>query len=153
MSCFQAPICRTGCPAYNMTSKSILITGSVLMALAVGFGAFGAHIVQEMLSPDRFEVYQTAVQYHFYHALGLLILGAVSMHLTESKWLKWSGYCLLAGILIFSGSLYILTLTDTGWLGMVTPLGGFAFITGWVFFAVGMYAGQPARQGKISNKP
>jgi uncharacterized membrane protein YgdD (TMEM256/DUF423 family) len=145
MSPFQARICRTGCPPYNMTPKSLIITGSILMALAVGFGAFGAHIVQDMLSPDRFEVYQTAVQYHFYHALGLLILGTVSMHLTETKWLTWSGYCLLAGILIFSGSLYILTLTDTGWLGMVTPLGGFAFILGWVFFAIGTYAGQLVR--------
>jgi uncharacterized membrane protein YgdD (TMEM256/DUF423 family) len=121
-----------------MTQKSLLIIGSIFMALAVGFGAFGAHIVQDMLTPDRFEVYKTAVEYHFYHAIGLLILGAVSMQIEESKWLKWSGYCLIGGILIFSGSLYILTLTDTGWLGRITPLGGFAFILGWIFFAIGI---------------
>lgn len=124
-----------------MTAKSLLITGSIFMALAVGFGAFGAHIVQNMLTPERFDVYQTAVQYHFYHAIGLLILGVISMRMDESKWLKWSGYCMLTGILIFSGSLYILTLTDTGWLGMVTPLGGFAFILGWVFFGIGIGKG------------
>ena len=108
------------------------------MAFAVGFGAFGAHIVQDILTPDRFEVYQTAVQYHFYHALGLLIVGAVILHWEESKWMSRSATCLIGGILIFSGSLYILTLTDTAWLGMITPIGGFLFILGWVFFAVGV---------------
>lgn len=109
------------------------------MALAVAFGAFGAHIVQDMLSPNRFGVYQTAVEYHFYHALGLLILGAVTSQTEMTLWLKWSGICFLAGIFIFSGSLYILTLTNTDWLGAITPVGGIAFITGWVFFAIGSY--------------
>lgn len=108
------------------------------MALAVAFGAFGAHVVEEILTPDRFDVYQTAVQYHFYHALGLLLIGAVSLHAGESKWYSWSGYALLAGVLIFSGSLYLLTLTDTGWLGAITPIGGVAFILGWIFFAIGV---------------
>ena len=108
------------------------------MALAVGFGAFGAHIVQDMLTPDRFEVYKTAVEYHFYHAIGLLILGLAGQRMEPTRWFTWSGYCLIAGILIFSGSLYILTLTDTSWLGIVTPLGGFAFILGWCFFAFGI---------------
>lgn len=122
------------------------------MALAVVLGAFGAHIVQDMLTPDRFEIYKTAVEYHFYHALGLLILGAVSLRIKESKWLRWSGWSFIAGIIIFSGSLYILTLTDTGWLGAITPVGGFAFILGWVFFAVAMSAGQPVRHGKSFNE-
>ncbi len=123
-------------------AKYFLTTGTALMALAVAFGAFGAHVVQEMLTPDRFDVYQTAVQYHFYHALGLMILGAVSMRMKESGWLKWSGYSLVSGILIFSGSLYLLTLTDTGWLGMITPIGGIAFILGWCFFAIGIWKEQ-----------
>ncbi|MCC5939901.1 MAG: DUF423 domain-containing protein [Balneolaceae bacterium] len=108
------------------------------MALAVAFGAFGAHIVQDALTPDRFKVYETAVQYHFYHALGLLILGAVAANYEDSKWLTRSAFCLIAGIFIFSGSLYILTLTDTAWLGMITPIGGFLFILGWIFFAIGV---------------
>lgn len=121
-----------------MKSKYLLISGSLFMVLAVGFGAFGAHIVQELLTPDRFDVFKTAVEYHFYHAIGLLILGLISQRIESSKWIQWSGYCMIAGIVIFSGSLYILTLTDTSWLGAVTPLGGFAFILGWVFLILGV---------------
>jgi len=122
-----------------MNSKKLLISGSLFMALAVGFGAFGAHIVQDMLTPDRFEVFKTAVEYHFYHAIGLLILGLISQRMEPSKWITWSGYCMIAGILIFSGSLYILTLTDTSWLGAITPLGGIAFILSWCFLILGVW--------------
>jgi uncharacterized membrane protein YgdD (TMEM256/DUF423 family) len=122
-----------------MKSRSLLISGSLLMALAVAFGAFGAHVVEDMLTPERFEVYQTAVQYHFYHAIGLLLIGVISLHLTDSRLLIWSGNLLFTGIIIFSGSLYLLTLTDTSWLGMITPLGGFAFIGGWVFLSIAVY--------------
>jgi uncharacterized membrane protein YgdD (TMEM256/DUF423 family) len=115
--------------------KKFLLIGAIFMALAVAFGAFGAHIVEGLLTPDRFDVYQTAVQYHFYHAIGLLIVGTVSFHISN-KWMKWSGYSLLAGILIFSGSLYLLTLLDIGWLGAITPIGGVAFILGWLFLII-----------------
>ena len=125
-----------------LNSNTLLITGSVFMALGVAFGAFGAHIVQDMLSSDRFLVYQTGVEYHFYHAIGLLIVGAVLLHTENSGWFSLSGYSFIAGILIFSGSLYVLTLTDTGWLGAITPLGGFAFILGWVFLGVGIAKSQ-----------
>jgi uncharacterized membrane protein YgdD (TMEM256/DUF423 family) len=108
------------------------------LALAVGFGAFGAHVVEGLLTPDRFEVYKTAVEYHFYHALGLLLTGSVSMQSGPSKWYTWSAYLLLTGILFFSGSLYLLCLTNTGWLAAVTPLGGMAFILGWIFLAIGI---------------
>ena len=121
-----------------MNARSIIAAGAVFMALAVVFGAFGAHIVQDMLTPDRFEVYKTGVEYHFYHSLGLLLIGVIMMKMPGNRWLVWSGYSLMAGILIFSGSLYVLTLTDTGWLGAVTPLGGVAFILGWIFLAVGV---------------
>lgn len=124
-----------------MKPKSLLIFGSLFMALAVAFGAFGAHIVENMLTPDRFDVYLTAVQYHFYHALGLLIVGAISFHI-KNKWMQWSGYSLIAGIFIFSGSLYMLTLLDIGWLGAITPVGGVAFILGWVFLFIGVINNQ-----------
>lgn len=121
----------------------MIITGSIFMALAVGFGAFGAHIVENMLTPDRFQVYNTAVAYHFYHAIGILVIGALSVHVQDSLWLKWAVNLLIAGILIFCGSLYMLTLTDTAWLGAVTPLGGAAFILGWICLAAGMVYKQP----------
>lgn len=124
-----------------MKPKSLIIIGSIFMALAVAFGAFGAHIVQDMLTPDRFQVYQTAVEYHFYHALGLLLIGVASYHLENSIWLKWSGRLIIVGTLIFSGSLYALTLTDTRWLGAITPLGGVALILGWIFLAIGTAKG------------
>lgn len=108
------------------------------MALAVGFGAFGAHIVVDILTQSRFDVYQTAVAYHFYHAIGILIIGVLSAtSAKESKWLMWAGYLLASGIIIFCGSLYTLTLTDTAWLGAITPIGGLAFILGWICVAVG----------------
>ncbi|MGF1669697.1 MAG: DUF423 domain-containing protein [Balneolaceae bacterium] len=119
-------------------AQLFLIIGAVAMALAVGFGAFGAHIVQDILTPERYAVYKTAVEYHFYHAIGLLIVGVTAFHIPESHLLNWSGWLLLAGILIFSGSLYLLTLTDTSWLGAITPLGGFAFIAGWIVFALAL---------------
>lgn len=122
-----------------MTFRTLFITGSIFMALAVALGAFGAHIVQNQLTPEMYDVYQTAVEYHFYHSLGILTLGAVMLHTAPSKWLRWSGISLFTGILVFSGSLYIYTLTGARWLGMITPLGGVAFIVGWVFLAVGIW--------------
>jgi uncharacterized membrane protein YgdD (TMEM256/DUF423 family) len=124
-----------------MKAKGVVVTGAILMALGVAFGAFGAHIVEGMLTPDRFDVYQTAVQYHFYHALGLILIGALSQHLDATKWLRWSSWLITAGVVIFSGSLYLLTLTDTGWLGAITPIGGAAFIAGWLCLAVGVIKG------------
>lgn len=125
-----------------MRSRAMIVIGAALMALAVGFGAFGAHIVEEMLTPDRFDVYQTAVQYHFYHALGLLLTGILARLFGTSRWFQVSAWLTLSGILIFSGSLYLLTLTDTGWLGAVTPLGGVAFILGWVCLATAVVSSQ-----------
>ncbi|MEX0772780.1 MAG: DUF423 domain-containing protein [Balneolales bacterium] len=126
----------------RMKARTMIFIGSLFMALAVGFGAFGAHIVQDMLTTERFQVYQTAAEYHFYHAIGILIIGILSMLIEQSPWLKWAGYLLVAGILIFCGSLYILALTDTAWLGAITPIGGVAFILGWTFAAVGITTGR-----------
>lgn len=124
-----------------MDSRKAIIIGSLFMALAVGFGAFGAHIVQGLLTPDRFSVYQTAVEYHFYHSLGLLILGTLMKLQNHSVWFVVSGYAFTGGILIFSGSLYLLTLTNTGWFGAITPVGGALFIGGWLALAFGINRG------------
>ncbi|MEX0769389.1 MAG: DUF423 domain-containing protein, partial [Balneolaceae bacterium] len=109
------------------------------MALAVAFGAFGAHFVRDVLTPERFDIYQTAVQYHFFHSLGLLIVGLAAIHVHDSPWLLWSGRLLIAGIVIFSGSLYLLVATQTGWFGAITPLGGLALIAGWILLGVAVY--------------
>ncbi|MBD0404898.1 DUF423 domain-containing protein [Flammeovirga sp. EKP202] len=118
--------------------KRIIQIGAVFCALAVAIGAFGAHGLKPTLEQfGRIETFETAVKYHFYHGLGLLILGALASKL-ESSWLKWSAVFMVLGILIFSGSLYILSLTGITWLGAITPIGGVAFIAAWVALVFGV---------------
>lgn len=102
------------------------------MALVVMLGAFGAHGLKTRLTAEMLEIFQTGVQYHVYHALGLLAVGILAIHYPESGYLKWSGWLMLAGIVIFSGSLYILSISGLRWLGAITPVGGVSFITSWV---------------------
>jgi len=118
-------------------TKAILLTASAVLALAVIMGAFGAHALKARLANDLMQVYRTGVEYHFYHALGLLLLGVLSIQMPSSL-MNWSGFCLTMGIFLFSGSLYGMALTGIKWLGAITPLGGISFIAGWVllFFAV-----------------
>jgi uncharacterized membrane protein YgdD (TMEM256/DUF423 family) len=119
-----------------MLQKAFLTTGAVTAALAVALGAFGAHALKTRLAPDLLAVYQTAVQYHFYHALGLILIGLAAGQMAGSVWLKAAGWTMLAGIVLFSGSLYVLTISGQRWLGAITPVGGLAFIAGWALFAV-----------------
>jgi len=117
----------------------IIQAGAIFGALAVGIGAFGAHGLADMLEAHgRTDTFETAVKYHFYHAIALIIVGLIGHFPYSPKWLKWSAYGFIAGILIFSGSLYVLSLTGITWLGAITPLGGVAFILGWIcmFLAV-----------------
>ena len=116
--------------------KLFLVLGALIGALAVVLGAFGAHALRARLAPDVLAVYNTAVQYHFWHALALVAIGIVAIHLPGSTALKWSGALMLAGIVLFSGSLYVLALTGARSLGAVTPFGGAAFIAGWVLLAL-----------------
>jgi len=116
--------------------KLFLALGALAAALAVVLGAFGAHALRARLAPDLLATYHTAVQYHFWHALGLLAIGIVAIHLPNSVALKWAGWVMLAGIVAFSGSLYILALTGVRWLGAITPFGGAALIVSWILFAV-----------------
>jgi uncharacterized membrane protein YgdD (TMEM256/DUF423 family) len=116
--------------------KLFLVLGALTAMLAVVLGAFGAHALRAKLAPDLLAIYQTAVQYHFWHALGLLVIGVVAIHLPASATLKWGGWVMFAGVVLFSGSLYVLAITGARWLGAVTPFGGAAFILGWLLFAV-----------------
>ena len=119
--------------------KLWLITGAVCMALAVVLGAFGAHALKNRLPADLLAVYHTGVDYHFYHALGLLLIGVMAGFFPQASGVQWAGALLLAGIVVFSGSLYALSLSGVRILGAVTPLGGVAFIAGWVTLAVSVW--------------
>ncbi len=104
---------------------------SLLMFLGVAFGAFGSHALRSKLSEHYFDVYKTAVLYHLIHALGLFVVAWVSTQTTDPK-VQTAGMLLLAGIVLFSGSLYILAVTGIKWLGAITPLGGLSFLAGWL---------------------
>lgn len=121
--------------------KLFLSLGSISAMLAVILGAFGAHGLKNRISTEMLEIFQTGVQYHMYHSLGLIALGILAYHMPESSWLRWSGWMMVAGIVVFSGSLYVLSLTGARWLGAVTPLGGVAFIVSWVLLAIAVLKG------------
>ncbi len=120
-------------------ARLYLIAGAFNAMLAVGLGAFGAHGLKGRLSADLLAVYQTGVQYHIYHSLGLVLIGILALNLPASIWLKWSGALMLFGILCFSGSLYLLAVTGVRWLGAITPLGGLAFLIAWLLLAVAVF--------------
>ena len=103
-----------------------------LMFLAVGLGAFGAHAWRGKLTGYYLDVYKTAVLYHFIHALGLFIVAWLSTQSQDPK-ISYAGRAFAAGIILFSGSLYLLSITQMKWLGAVTPLGGLSFLIGWAF--------------------
>jgi len=110
-------------------------TGAIAAALGVALGAFGAHGLKARVTPDLLAIYETGVRYHLVHALGLLAVGWAADR-WPGPWASVAGWLFLAGILVFSGSLYLLTLTGLRWLGAITPLGGLAFIAGWLSLAL-----------------
>lgn len=124
-----------------MTAKGVLITAGILGAISVGIGAFGAHGLQDTLTANgRLDTFETAVKYQFYHALALLLLGILMLNF-EHSYLNYAAYAFMAGIFVFSGSLYTLSLTNMTWLGAITPLGGLGLILGWVFLVIGVSKG------------
>jgi uncharacterized membrane protein YgdD (TMEM256/DUF423 family) len=114
-----------------MPARAVLVLAAVLMFLAVAAGAFGAHALRARLAPDMLGVWQTGVQYHAWHALGLGLVGALMLHWPDRAGLAPAAWCFVAGIVLFSGSLYALALSGARGLGAVTPLGGLAFLAGW----------------------
>lgn len=112
-------------------ARLFIALGATAALLAVALGAFGAHGLKARLTPDLLAVYQTAVQYHFWHAIGLVLIGLLALHMPDSGQLRAAGWLMLAGILLFSGSLYALALSGERWLGAVTPFGGLAFLLAW----------------------
>lgn len=120
-----------------MKNRNILLAGAVFMALAVLLGAFGAHALKKILSPEMLTIYHTGVEYQFYHALGLLIIGVIGFQI-KSKLIGWAGILLTAGIILFSGSLYLLAFSGIKGLGAITPIGGISFVAGWIILAIGI---------------
>lgn len=106
--------------------------------IAVALGAFAAHGLKNSLSPELLVTFQTGVQYHMYHTLALLGIGILTFLFPSQSLLKVAGYLFLLGILLFSGSLYVLALSGIRWLGAITPLGGVAFLGGWTLLAWSM---------------
>jgi uncharacterized membrane protein YgdD (TMEM256/DUF423 family) len=116
--------------AWSVGSNKILATGALLGFLGVAAGAFGAHALRAHLTPEHLAIYQTGVQYQMYHALAIVAVGAQTRYdLAKVAWL------FSVGILIFSGSLYLLAITGITWLGAITPVGGLAFLGGWTLLA------------------
>ena len=116
-------------------AKLFITLASLSGMFAVILGAFGAHGLKNRLDAYSMGVFETAVQYHFYHSLALLAVGMLALSQPQTTLLKSSGWLFLLGIFIFSGSLYLLSVTGVRWLGAVTPLGGLAFIGGWACLA------------------
>ena len=121
--------------------KLFLIIGAASAAIAVMIGAFGAHALKDTLeASQRLDTFETAVKYQFYHSFALLILGILMMK-TNHNLFNISGYSFIVGIILFSGSLYVLSLTGITKLGAITPLGGLAFIIGWGSLILGIVKG------------
>lgn len=131
-----------------MTDRRLIIAASVLLFIGVGAGAFGAHGLKSFISADMLAVWHTAVLYQLIHGLGMLAIAALSGRYA-SPLLRHAGTAMFLGILIFSGSLYVLVLTGVKWLGAITPIGGLAFLAAWGMVATAAYLNKtPLTRGK-----
>jgi len=119
----------------NLLTKKFAFYGAILMLAAVALGAFGAHGLKNIVTKEMLVIYNTGVEYQFYHALGLFCVAFVSSF-NSSKQVKIAGYSMVFGIVVFSGSLYVMTFTGIKMLGAITPIGGVAFIIAWGLLAI-----------------
>ena len=122
--------------------KGFLFTAALLGSLSVAAGAFAAHGLKQILSPDTLQIFETAVRYQFYHVFALLVTGILYQNF-PGKLLGWAGNLFIAGIILFSGSLYLLCCVkhlqlNMLWIGAITPLGGLCFIAGWILMGLGV---------------
>jgi uncharacterized membrane protein YgdD (TMEM256/DUF423 family) len=123
--------------------KIFVLLGSFSAFLGVALGAFGAHGLKTKVTPDMLNVWETAVLYHLVHAIGLLLIGILCYLMPGIPLLRNAGWAILVGTVLFSGSLYVLVLTGVKPLGMITPLGGVAFLAGWLLLALGAWKYTP----------
>jgi uncharacterized membrane protein YgdD (TMEM256/DUF423 family) len=117
--------------------KVFIIIGAINAFLAVALGAFGAHGLADKLGPKYLEIWKTGVTYQMFHATGILVIGLILSKVAGSSLFTWSGWLMLIGIILFSGSLYILSVTKIGILGAITPLGGVSFLAAWILIVIG----------------
>ncbi|MBY6064332.1 DUF423 domain-containing protein [Pseudidiomarina sediminum] len=113
--------------------KRFAMLGAINMMLGIILGAFAAHGLKSVLTPEALAIFQTGVQYHIYHALGLILVALLQIPYPNSGGVRTGGWLLLAGIILFSGSLYLMALTGITWFGPITPVGGACFIIGWLW--------------------
>ncbi len=125
----------------RMTDRQLTILAAINLLIAVGAGAFGAHGLKRLVTPELLSVWQTGVMYHLIHGLGLFIIALLGARY-GSPLLSAAGLVMFIGIVLFSGSLYVLTLTGTHWLGAITPVGGAAFLAAWAMVALAAYRAQ-----------
>jgi uncharacterized membrane protein YgdD (TMEM256/DUF423 family) len=118
--------------------KAFIIVGAINAFIAVALGAFGAHGLKDKLDAHYLDIWKTGVTYQMFHAIGILIIGLlISKVAAASPQFTWSGWLMLAGIIFFSGSLYVLSLTKIGILGAITPIGGVCFLAAWILMVIG----------------
>ncbi|KYC92959.1 DUF423 domain-containing protein [Heyndrickxia sporothermodurans] len=117
--------------------KAFIIIGAINAFLAVALGAFGAHGLEDKLEPKYLDIWKTGVTYQMFHALGILAIGILAGYIQQgSSLITWSGWLMFIGIIFFSGSLYVLSVTKIGILGAITPIGGVAFLAAWILVVV-----------------
>jgi len=121
----------------NQTTITFIKLGALMMALSVIFGAFGAHALKNVLDENMTKVYHTAVQYQFYHSLGMFVVAFVA-YINDDKKVKIAGYLMIISTAIFCGSLYTMTITELKWLGIITPVGGVGFIISWILLLLSL---------------
>jgi uncharacterized membrane protein YgdD (TMEM256/DUF423 family) len=133
----------------NDMARQILMSGALMALLGVAIGAFGAHGLKPFLSEQMLAVFETGVRYHLIHALGMLTAG-LSLAYVPIRQFRWAGWAFFLGILLFSGSLYVMSLSGVRGLGMITPLGGLCFIVGWGLLARGYWRAFPPENTSLS---
>jgi uncharacterized membrane protein YgdD (TMEM256/DUF423 family) len=119
--------------------KTFLLLGAINTFLCIALGAFGAHGLKNILSSEMLAIFHTGVQYHLYHALGLLFIGLLLLNYAKSRLIALSGWFMLLGIVLFSVSLYVLSLTGITSLGMITPFGGVSFMIAWALLVIALW--------------
>ncbi|PTN12012.1 DUF423 domain-containing protein [Nitrosomonas aestuarii] len=119
--------------------KTFLLLGAINIFFCIALGAFGAHGLKNILSNDMLSIFHTGLQYHIYHAQGLLFIGLLLLYYAKSRLIELSGWLMLLGIVLFSLTLYVMSLTELRILGMITPFGGASFMIAWIVLAVALW--------------